>query len=101
MGEPADALMLLGFVLVVMTITCHLPPAQQESLSRQVASLADLGLRVLGVARGVTRPGSLPEAHHDLALDGRRSPAPGDPVKLSLADFSAPAPRRRSPPPSA
>jgi Ca2+-transporting ATPase len=48
---------------------CHATPAQQESLSREVALLASLGLRVLGVARGVTRLGSLPEEHHDLLLE--------------------------------
>ncbi len=48
---------------------CHLAPAQEESLSREVAVLASRGLRVLGVARGVTRLGSLPEAHHDLSLE--------------------------------
>jgi Ca2+-transporting ATPase len=48
---------------------CHLTEAQRESLSREVATLASQGLRVLGVARGVTRLGSLPEAHHDLSLE--------------------------------
>ncbi len=47
---------------------CHLTPAQHESLSRDVATLASKGLRVLGVARGVTCMGSLPEEHHDLSL---------------------------------
>ena len=48
---------------------CHMTPAQIESLSRDVATLASQGLRVLGVARGVTRQGSLPDEHHDLALE--------------------------------
>ncbi|MEI6149252.1 MAG: cation-translocating P-type ATPase [bacterium] len=48
---------------------CHVTPAQQESLSRQVAALASQGLRVLGVARGLTHEGSLPEEHHDLSLE--------------------------------
>jgi len=47
---------------------CHLTPAQHESLPRDVATLASKGLRVLGVARGVTCMGSLPEEHHDLSL---------------------------------
>ena len=34
-----------------------------------MATLASQGLRVLGVARGVTRQGSLPEEHHDLSLE--------------------------------
>lgn len=48
---------------------CHLAQPQRESLAREVVSLASQGLRVLGVARGVTRASLLPEAHHDLALD--------------------------------
>jgi len=48
---------------------CHMTPAQIESLSRDVATLASQGLRVLGVARGVTRQGSLPDEHHDLSLE--------------------------------
>ena len=48
---------------------CHLAPAQNKSLSQEVAVLASQGLRVLGVARGVTCRGSLPEAHHDLSLE--------------------------------
>jgi Ca2+-transporting ATPase len=47
---------------------CHLTPGQHESLSRDVATLASQGLRVLGVARGVTCQGSLPAEHHDLSL---------------------------------
>ncbi len=48
---------------------CHLDPASQASLSREVAVLAARGLRVLGVARGVSRLGVLPEQHHDLSLE--------------------------------
>ncbi len=48
---------------------CHLTPTENESLSRDVAALASQGLRVLGVARGVTSQGNLPEEHHDLSLD--------------------------------
>ncbi len=48
---------------------CHLTPSQRESMSHDVADLASRGLRVLGVARGETALGDLPEAHHDLSLD--------------------------------
>jgi Ca2+-transporting ATPase len=48
---------------------CHLTPAQQDSLSRDVATLASQGLRVLGVARGLTSVKSLPEKPHDLSLE--------------------------------
>ena len=48
---------------------CRLASVQRESLSRDVATLASKGLRVLGVARGVMHQGSLPEEHHDLSLE--------------------------------
>lgn len=48
---------------------CHLSSERQESFSRDVAALAAMGLRVLGVARGVARTGTIPEAHHDLSLE--------------------------------
>jgi P-type Ca2+ transporter type 2C len=48
---------------------CHLDPEQRESLAREVLSLASGGLRVLGVARGATRVGQLPDEHHDLSLE--------------------------------
>lgn len=47
---------------------CHLTPEQQQVLSREVATLASQGLRVLGVARGTACLGELPEKHHDLSL---------------------------------
>ena len=48
---------------------CHLAPELRASLARDVLALASQGFRVLGVARGTTREGVLPEAHHDLALE--------------------------------
>jgi len=48
---------------------CHLAPEQRDSLARDVLHLASRGLRVLGVARGTTREGLLPDAHHDLSLE--------------------------------
>jgi Ca2+-transporting ATPase len=48
---------------------CHLSPALQASLSRGAATLASQGLRVLGVARGTTSQGKLPEEHHGLSLE--------------------------------
>jgi Ca2+-transporting ATPase len=47
---------------------CHLPEAEREVLSREVAALASRGLRVLAVARGSGSRDSLPEEHHDLSL---------------------------------
>jgi Ca2+-transporting ATPase len=48
---------------------CHLAPEDRGALAREVLALASQGLRVLGVARGATRTGLLPEAHHDLTLE--------------------------------
>lgn len=48
---------------------CHMDPARLGTLTQEAATLASRGLRVLGVARGVTRRGALPEAHHDLSLE--------------------------------
>lgn len=48
---------------------CHLAPDERASLASRVLSLAGEGLRVLGVARGTTRAGLLPDAHHDLSLE--------------------------------
>ena len=48
---------------------CHMSPAQREEMLRQVATLASEGLRVLGVARGISNADKLPEKHGDLALE--------------------------------
>jgi Ca2+-transporting ATPase len=48
---------------------CHLTPEHQELLSRQVDALSSQGLRVLGVAQGITSRKNLPEEHHDLSLE--------------------------------
>ncbi len=48
---------------------CRLGPEQRESLARDVAGLASQGLRVLGVARGVTHEGLLPNEHSELVVE--------------------------------
>jgi Ca2+-transporting ATPase len=48
---------------------CHLSAADRQTLERQADDLSLQGLRVLGVARGVVKPGCLPEGHHDLDLE--------------------------------
>jgi len=48
---------------------CHLSPEHQQLVSRQVDALSSQGLRVLGVAQGLTSRENLPEAHHDLSLE--------------------------------
>ena len=48
---------------------CHLDPERSAALLREVATLASQGLRVLGVARGVAKKGTLPDEHHGLDLE--------------------------------
>jgi Ca2+-transporting ATPase len=48
---------------------CHLNVEHQQELTRLVDRLSSEGLRVLGVARGVTNLENLPEAHHELILE--------------------------------
>ena len=48
---------------------CHLDPGHLAALAREVSIFGSQGLRVLGVARGTTRLGALPEEHHDLSLE--------------------------------
>ncbi len=48
---------------------CHLDAPRREELDREVAALASLGLRVLGVARARARLGALPDDHHALDFE--------------------------------
>ncbi|MFH1438061.1 MAG: cation-translocating P-type ATPase [Pseudomonadota bacterium] len=48
---------------------CRLSKKRRVSLDREVADLASQGLRVLGVARGQATIDTLPDIHHDLALE--------------------------------
>lgn len=48
---------------------CHLSAARVGSLEDEVGRLADEGLRVLGVARAVFRPGRLPAEQHDFQFE--------------------------------
>jgi Ca2+-transporting ATPase len=48
---------------------CHLSAERRVQFDREVAALAQQGLRVLGVARGTLRADALPEDPHDLRLE--------------------------------
>jgi len=48
---------------------CHFTADARAAMAREVMSLASQGLRVLAVARGMTRTGGLPDEHHDLSLE--------------------------------
>jgi Ca2+-transporting ATPase len=65
---------------------CHLGAAQAERLSRQVRSMADTGLRVLGVANASFRPANLPGEQH--AFDFRFVGLVGlaDPIRPAVPD---------------
>jgi Ca2+-transporting ATPase len=65
---------------------CHLTPEQRESLSRQVDALSSQGLRVLGVARGVTCMESLPDEHRDLVLEVVGLLGFEDPLRANVPD---------------
>lgn len=58
---------------------CHLPEDEKARWSERAAMMADEGLRVLGVAKGVFRGGVLPKGQHDfdyqfLGLTGLQDP---------------------------
>jgi Ca2+-transporting ATPase len=48
---------------------CHLPPAEVEAQSARVRSMAERGLRVLGVARATFDGSKLPPEQHDFAFE--------------------------------
>jgi Ca2+-transporting ATPase len=47
---------------------CHLAPAEGAVILRQVERMAERGLRVLAVARGVWRGGEWPQSQHDFSF---------------------------------
>ena len=48
---------------------CHLDNASTQALGRRVAAMAEDGLRVLGVARGLFRQQGLPGEQHDFTFE--------------------------------
>ena len=48
---------------------CHLDKASTQALGRRVAAMAEDGLRVLGVARGLFRQQGLPGEQHDFTFE--------------------------------
>lgn len=60
---------------------CHLDEARKEILYRHSNTMADEGLRVLGVARAGFRPAGLPEGHHDFAFEFLGLIGLADPVR--------------------
>jgi Ca2+-transporting ATPase len=66
---------------------CHLDEAQKQELSRQIISMADDGLRVLGVAKAyVMQTNPLPGEQHDFAFKFIGLVGLADPVRPLVAD---------------
>ncbi|OQA06120.1 MAG: Calcium-transporting ATPase 1 [bacterium ADurb.Bin374] len=60
---------------------CHLPEADLEVLRGQINTLADQGLRVIGVARGTFSEKELPDGQHDLTFEFLGLLGLADPVR--------------------
>jgi Ca2+-transporting ATPase len=63
---------------------CHYSAGQKEDVARQVAAMADAGLRVLGVARACIPAQELPQAQHDFAFDFLGLVGLADPVRPTV-----------------
>ncbi len=70
-----------------ITDLCHLDEAQKEELSRQVSSMADDGLRVLGVAKAYFKQSTpLPSEQHDFNFEFIGLVGLADPVRPLVAE---------------
>jgi Ca2+-transporting ATPase len=63
---------------------CHLDRNQVEQIAREVASMAEQGLRVLGVARAFFDAKELPESQHDFVFEFLGLVALEDPVRADV-----------------
>ena len=63
---------------------CHLGEAQKKDMISRVQSMADNGLRVLGVARSVFQEKSLPDSQHDFNFEFIGLLGFTDPVRPSV-----------------
>jgi Ca2+-transporting ATPase len=68
---------------------CHLDVARQAVITVQVAELASLGLRVLGVARATFRAAQLPDIQHDFDFEFLGLIALEDPVRADVPEAIA------------
>lgn len=68
---------------------CHLGPLEMARLLEIVGTLADEGLRVLGVARARFLRGDLPDAQHDFNFEFMGLIGLADPVRESVPDAIA------------
>ena len=65
---------------------CHFDQVKIAALSEQVAILASEGLRVLGVAKGHLKQGSLPETQHDFDYQFVGLVGLADPIRPSVPE---------------
>jgi Ca2+-transporting ATPase len=65
---------------------CHLTQVEQEKLKKEIETLANLGLRVIGVARAEFDPPSLPKGQHDFEFQFIGLLGLEDPVRESVPD---------------
>jgi Ca2+-transporting ATPase len=63
---------------------CHFDPARTAKLVGDVAAMADRGLRVLGVAKGLFRQASLPGEQHDFHFEFLGLVGMADPVRPTV-----------------
>ena len=68
---------------------CHLDDAATAALMARVSSMADRGLRVLGVAKAVLHPGELPALQHDFAFELVGLIGLADPVRPGVPEAVA------------
>ncbi|MBZ5705488.1 MAG: cation-translocating P-type ATPase [Acidobacteriia bacterium] len=64
---------------------CHLKPEQMDALLSQVGSMANEGLRVLGVARAYFQKSQLPRKQHDFDFEFLGLVGLADPVRPGVA----------------
>jgi P-type Ca2+ transporter type 2C len=63
---------------------CHFNTQQREDLAARVKSLADDGLRILGVAKAHFKQGALPEQQHDFSFEFIGLVGLADPIRPSV-----------------
>jgi P-type Ca2+ transporter type 2C len=63
---------------------CHFSDKQRDELAARVKSLADDGLRILGVAKAHFKQGALPEQQHDFSFEFIGLVGLADPIRPSV-----------------
>ena len=66
--EPTCHLLATKGAPEAVTDLCHLPQAERDGIQRQVETMAERGLRVLGVAKGTWQGSAWPQSQHDFSF---------------------------------